>query len=150
GKGGVGKTTCAAALALVAARGSRAVRLLSVDPAHSLADALRVPLDDRWRRLGEATDLRARELDADRVWARWRTRLDDALALDASAHQAFADLVGTPEGFAELAAAFDLARALDHEPDALFIVDCPPTGHALRLLAAPDAAVAWIHTALAT
>jgi arsenite-transporting ATPase len=44
GKGGVGKTTCAAATALHAAEQGRRTLILSSDPAHSLADALDMPL----------------------------------------------------------------------------------------------------------
>jgi arsenite-transporting ATPase len=153
GKGGVGKTTVACSLALLYSRGGRDVRLLSVDPAPSLGDVLRMPLDDRWRALTAAPALRARELEAGAVWRTWRRRFDRALARDPAAARAssgvFGDPGATPEGFAELAAALDLATALDPRSPALWILDTPPTGHALRLLAAPDAALAWIHAALA-
>lgn len=78
GKGGVGKTTCAAAAALLAARAEpgRPVLLLSTDPAHSLADALDLPaeaLGDDARHLPGAPEaLRARELDAEAVFSRWK------------------------------------------------------------------------------
>ena len=47
GKGGVGKTTIAAATAVRAARSGARVLLTSTDPAHSLADVLDQPLGDR-------------------------------------------------------------------------------------------------------
>ena len=169
GKGGVGKTTSAAALALVAASAQgaatlRPVRLISVDPAHSLADVLRLPLDDRWRIVPpivaksdtgrrarrQRADLRARELSADATWRRWRRQLDAVLARDPAAAAAWSELLGTPEGFPEIAAAFEIAATLDAHPEALLIVDCPPTGHALRLIAAPALAVEWIHAGLST
>ncbi|HEX3552745.1 MAG TPA: TRC40/GET3/ArsA family transport-energizing ATPase, partial [Thermoanaerobaculia bacterium] len=75
GKGGVGKTTCSAAVALALARrqGGR-ILLLSTDPAHSLADVLRVPLGDDERPVEGVPGLVARELDAGGAFARWRER----------------------------------------------------------------------------
>src|SRR5581483_6856334 len=72
GKGGVGKTTAAAAAALLIAQGGRRVLLLSTDPAHSLADAMRVPLDDEEREV--APRLKARELDATQAFRQRRDR----------------------------------------------------------------------------
>ena len=61
GKGGVGKTTCAAATALAcAARGQRTL-VLSTDPAHSLADAVDLPLGPEPQRIAENLD--AMEVD---------------------------------------------------------------------------------------
>jgi arsenite-transporting ATPase len=75
GKGGVGKTTCAAAAAVtIAARWpDEPLLLVSTDPAHSLADVLAAPLDDRERQVaGAPRNLWARELDAPAALARWR------------------------------------------------------------------------------
>jgi len=76
GKGGVGKTTCAAAAALHAAREGRRVLVVSTDPAHSLGDALRAALGPRPSRVPvPAAQRRGRldavQLDADRALARW-------------------------------------------------------------------------------
>ena len=90
GKGGVGKTTCAAAHAVAAARSGRRVLVVSTDPAHSLSDALGIRLTSKpsrvrgvdgdtrlrrgWRRnLARAGSLAAVELDAPRAFARWLT-----------------------------------------------------------------------------
>ncbi|HKH49162.1 MAG TPA: ArsA family ATPase [Thermoanaerobaculia bacterium] len=159
GKGGVGKTTCAATLALLLAeaRPGRRVLLLSTDPAHSLADALDVPLGDDPRPVpGTPAGLRARELDAPRTFAAWRARhlvqIDEWLAgaaeddRDQDAWQGLLDLA--PPGLDELSAVSALIDALEgtsREPaDDLVIVDTAPTGHALRLLEAPGLMQAWV------
>jgi arsenite-transporting ATPase len=82
GKGGVGKTTVAAATALRAAEAGHRTIVLSTDPAHSLADAFDVPLGDRPgevapRLWGQQLDARARFEEAwstGRARARWRPR----------------------------------------------------------------------------
>src|SRR5262245_41522446 len=61
GKGGVGKTTCAAATALRAAEQGYRTLVLSSDPAHSLADALDVPLGPEPREI--VKNLWAQEVD---------------------------------------------------------------------------------------
>ena len=66
-KGGVGKTTCAAAAAVRAASEGTRVSIVSTDPAHSLADALGEGLGPEARRIRSAPgELYAAELDADR------------------------------------------------------------------------------------
>jgi anion-transporting ATPase len=75
GKGGVGKTTCAAATALAVAERGRRVALISTDPAHSLGDALGRRLAPTPHRVPTRTGvLDAVELDADRALARWLAR----------------------------------------------------------------------------
>ena len=69
GKGGVGKTTCAAAEALALSRKGARTLLVSTDPAHSLGDALRIPLSAAPRAVRGS--LSAAEMDADRALSRW-------------------------------------------------------------------------------
>jgi arsenite-transporting ATPase len=167
GKGGVGKTTAAttAALALADGRGGR-VLLLSADPAHSLGDALSVRLGDDERAVpGASPRLRARELDADRALAAARARyrgavdqLFDALRGGSNLDPAFdravmQDLIAlAPPGIDELFALAAVTDALTREstPGApsTVVLDTAPTGHALRLLALPDAAREWIQALL--
>ena len=76
GKGGVGKTTCAAAAACRAAREGASVLVVSTDPAHSLGDALDVALGPAPKKVAPA--LHAVQLDADRALTRWLRAREDA------------------------------------------------------------------------
>lgn len=167
GKGGVGKTTAAAAaaLALAAARPDARVLALSTDPAHSLGDALGVPLGDDARPVPGAANLFARELDAERAFAtrreRYRASVDeifDALlrgsrfdiAYDRDVVRELIDLA--PPGLDELFGALAIVDAVvgrGSTPHDVVALDTAPTGHALRLLAMPDAALEWVHALLA-
>ncbi|HET7341330.1 MAG TPA: ArsA family ATPase [Methylomirabilota bacterium] len=167
GKGGVGKTTCAAgaALALAAARPPARVLALSVDPAHSLGDALDTALDDEERAVpGAPAGLRAREVDADRAFARLRERYQRAVeetfesllrgarfdvAYDREALRGLMDLA--PPGLDELFAVLSVIEALfERTPPAdVVVLDTAPTGHALRLLEMPATALEWVHALLA-
>jgi arsenite/tail-anchored protein-transporting ATPase len=157
GKGGVGKTTIAAAAALQLARAhpDRRILLLSTDPAHSLADVF----DDRpvssgdeaHRVSGGPENLFVRELDAVRALADRRAQLESALDEIASAAGAVGSssrelLALAPPGIDEL---FGMLSVIDARADyAAILVDTAPTGHALRLLEMPDAARDWLHVLL--
>jgi arsenite-transporting ATPase len=167
GKGGVGKTTVAAAIALTLAseRPHARVLLLSADPAHSLGDVLDAAVGDDERAVaGAASGLRVRELDADRAFARTRERYQrtveetfDSLlrgsrfdvAYDREALRGLMDLA--PPGMDELFAILSVIEALlEREPPIdLVVLDTAPTGHALRLLEMPAAALGWVHALLA-
>ena len=167
GKGGVGKTTCAAALGLALARRDpdRRVLLLSTDPAHSLGDALETPLtDDETRVPGAPENLRARELDAARAFAVRRERYRDAVdraftsvlrrggldvTFDRTVIRELLDLA--PPGLDELFGTLAVVDALfrrDRPWDAV-VVDLAPTGHTLRLLEMPATALEWVRALLA-
>ncbi len=168
GKGGVGKTTCAATGALILAERERQRRilLLSTDPAHSLAHVIQVPLGDRERALPGFPALRAREIDAASLFQDRRERylesideLFDSLQggshLDAAYDRAVArDLIDlSPPGLDEIFGILSVSEALlpgDGKPKYdLVVVDTAPTGHALRLLEMPAKALEWVHTLLA-
>jgi arsenite-transporting ATPase len=169
GKGGVGKTTCAATTALALARRDprRRILLLSADPAHSLADVLGVPLGDDERTLPNVPrGLRARELDADGAFRRKRDRYREAVenlfqslertaavdpVYDRAVLRELMDLA--PPGLDELLAVLSVTEALvsgERTPARydLVVVDTAPTGHALRLLAMPQAALEWVRALL--
>lgn len=165
GKGGAGKTSCAAAIALgLARRPGREILLLSTDPAHSLGDVLLAPVGDEERPVpGAPPGLRARELDAERTLAlrrdRYRKAVEaffDALrggsrfdpAFDRAIVQGLMDLA--PSGLDEIFGTLAVVEALfpseaGRRPYDTVVLDTAPTGHALRLLALPEAALEWVH-----
>ncbi len=140
GKGGVGKTTVAAATAVRAAAEGRRVLITSTDPAHSLADAFDLPLGDAPRRIAERLD--AQQIDGqerlERKWHQVREYLVQLLAWGGVSELQAEELVLLP-GLDELFALLDLLEhATSGEYDTL-VVDCAPTAETLRLLTLPDA-----------
>jgi arsenite-transporting ATPase len=159
GKGGVGKTTVACAIALTAAAPSIEipVLLVSTDPAPSLADALEQPIGDEEVQVQGVPGLFARQADASAAFERLRTgyaeRVDalfDAIsahAIDTTADRRIVrDLLAlAPPGIDELYALAAIADAVGEERFARVIVDPAPTGHLLRLLEMPTIALDWTH-----
>lgn len=145
GKGGVGKTTVAAATAVHAARQGRRVLLTSTDPAHSLADAIDQPLGDGPTPVGigeGAGQLLAQQIDAqarlEHHWRDVRDYLVELLAFGGVGEIQAEELVLLP-GLDEIFSLLDLRKQVDAGAHDLIVVDCAPTAETLRLLALPDA-----------
>lgn len=139
GKGGVGKTTVAAATALRCAELGHRTIAVSTDPAHSLADALERHLDGR--PVAVADRLWAQQLDATERWEEtwgevqeYLAQLFDWAGLDAVEAEELAVLPGLDELFA-LTDINTLARSGRYD---VVVVDCAPTADTLRLLSLPD------------
>lgn len=140
GKGGVGKTTLAAATAATLAGQGRRTLVVSTDPAHSLADAYGKPLGAKPSEVDKrlfAVQLDTRTL-VDTVWEDLRVQLTAALrgagvdALDAE------ELTVLP-GVDELLALSEVQRLAESGFWHAVVVDCGPTAETLRLLALPEA-----------
>jgi arsenite-transporting ATPase len=145
GKGGVGKTTTAAATAAhAAARGLRAL-VLSADPAHSLGDVLGERLGPEPRVLGApgGPRLHAAEIDAqgamERHWGAVRDWLVAVFRYQ-GIEEAVAEELALLPGAEELAALLAVEEQVRSGAFDLVVVDCAPTGSALRLLALPELA----------
>ncbi|QEA39781.1 ArsA family ATPase [Pistricoccus aurantiacus] len=148
GKGGVGKTSMAAALAVLAAGRGRRVLVVSTDPAHSLGDVFDRELSGRPRRL--LPNLDALEIDPDaeveahlqRVISQMR-RFTVPRMMDEMERQM--RLSRQSPGTQEAALLERIARLATQESDTydLIVFDTAPTGHTLRLLSLPEAMAAW-------
>ena len=145
GKGGVGKTSVAAATARrCAAAGLRTV-IVSTDPAHSLSDSLEAPLGPDPTPVCER--LWGQEVQAEReMEANWGAvqRWLGAVLASRGVMDITAEELTVPPGMDEL---FSLLQIKRHHGSGEFdavIVDCAPTGETLRLLGFPDIAHWWL------
>jgi arsenite-transporting ATPase len=138
GKGGVGKTTTAAATAVRCAESGLRTLVLSTDPAHSLADALDVELGPLVAPVTEG--LWGQQLDAqDRMEDSW---LEIQHYLREVFHWAGVEALEAEElsvvpGLDEVFALTDIKAHSDDDWDAI-VVDCAPTAETIRLLSLPD------------
>ncbi|MFB6293901.1 MAG: ArsA family ATPase [Halonotius sp.] len=160
GKGGVGKTTMAAATALSSAAGGDATLVVSTDPAHSLSDTLDTDVPARPTRIREEVPLWAAEIDPDAAMedgvfgadedplggmsemgdqlgpmAEMLGGLDDD---DDAGLGAMLGMGSSMPGADEAAAMRQLLEYLDDPRFDRVVVDTAPTGHTLRLLQLPE------------
>jgi len=145
GKGGVGKTSLAAATARRCAAAGLPTIVLSTDPAHSLGDILRTPVGSEPTPVGErlwAQQVSAQE-ELERNWSSMRDWLG-ALLMERGVDRVSAQELTVPPGLDELFSLLQIKRHHDEGRFAAVIVDCAPTGETLRLLSFPDVARWWL------
>jgi arsenite/tail-anchored protein-transporting ATPase len=154
GKGGVGKTTVAASLAVLAASRDRRVLVVSTDPAHSLGDVFDRELGDTPRRL--LPNLDAMEIDPDAEVEAHLARVTEQMRRYAAPEmmqelERQMRLTRQSPGAQEAALLERISRIVtdDEAPYDLVIFDTAPTGHTLRLLSLPEAMAAWTDGLLA-
>ncbi|WP_435098005.1 ArsA family ATPase [Halarchaeum sp. P4] len=152
GKGGVGKTTMAAATGLASAREGTPTLVVSTDPAHSLSDTYEVDVPSQPSRLREDVPLWGVEIDPDEAMERASALGFGGAGADGEGAGAgpmggLGDLLGGeganpfggPMPGADEAAAMQLLiEYLDDERFERVVVDTAPTGHTLRLLELPE------------
>lgn len=158
GKGGVGKTTTVAGIGWAMAQRypDKKIRLISIDPAHSLADALDTPLGHE--AIPITDNLSAQEIDSEILLDEFREEYLWELAEmmsggsgDSEGFQlaygpaAWRQMVsqGLP-GVDEMLALLTVVDLLEAGEQDLMIVDTAPTGHLLRFLEMPTALTDWL------
>ncbi|MCU1369833.1 MAG: Arsenical pump-driving ATPase [Ilumatobacteraceae bacterium] len=139
GKGGVGKTTTAAATALRCADSGLRTIVLSTDPAHSLADAYGIALGDHAVEItpglwGQQLDAQARMED---TWQEIQAWLLDVFQWAGVAAIEAEELAVIP-GLDEIFALSDIKAYADSDEWDVVVVDCAPTAETLRLLSLPE------------
>jgi arsenite/tail-anchored protein-transporting ATPase len=155
GKGGVGKTTvsCATAVRLARDFPEKRILLFSTDPAHSLSACLQVEIGSRPTLLFPG--LTALEIDAhaefDKLKARYAEDIERFLesvsggfdlTFDRLVLEKLMDLA--PPGLDEIMALMRIMEFLSRNSYDLFVFDCAPTGHLIRLLELPDLIDEWL------
>lgn len=139
GKGGVGKTTVAATTALAAADAGYRTLVTSTDPAHSLSDALDIPLGDRPTPVVER--LEGEQIDTqdqlERHWGSIRDQLMDVFDWGGVQGITAEEFLVFP-GMDELFALLDVNEHARSGRYDVLVVDCAPTAETLRLLSLPE------------
>jgi arsenite-transporting ATPase len=161
GKGGVGKTTSAAAAALALAERDTEARVLvfSTDPAHSLSDSFAEKIGALKRGVAGLRNLDAMEIDPGARFEELKTRYRDwtdelftQLAGGSSweiqfDREAMRELVSlAPPGIDEIAALSVISDLVDENHYTTIVLDTAPTGHLLRFLELPGIALSWVRT----
>ncbi|MBI4261030.1 MAG: ArsA family ATPase [Actinobacteria bacterium] len=139
GKGGVGKTTVAAATAVRAARAGHRTLVMSTDPAHSLADSFDIELGPEAREVIPL--LWAEQIDAQsRLEENWREIQEYFISLMnwAGVDAIQAEELSVIPGIDEIFALIDVKRYVEAGRHDLLVVDCAPTAETLRLLSLPE------------
>jgi arsenite-transporting ATPase len=135
GKGGVGKTSLAAAAAVYTADKGKKTLIISSDPAHSLGDVFEQDQirSGKVEKVTGVENLFALEISPKEVLHDYQHYIDEYPALKLILGDSFETLPGSNEGFGLL----DIIRMYRYENYDRVIVDTAPTGHTLRLLSFP-------------
>lgn len=149
GKGGVGKTSVAAATAVRVAGGGKKVLIMSTDQAHSLGDSFGVPLTNEPTEVDK--NLWALEIDSivegERAWGNMKEYMKQFLTAKAEGGIEAEELLVFP-GLEELFSLFRITEIYEQNQCDLLIVDCAPTGETLSLLKFPEIFGNFIRNAL--
>ena len=139
GKGGVGKTSVAAATAVKLARDGKSVLIMSTDQAHSLSDSFGVKLGNTPVKICD--QLWGLEIDAilegERAWGNMKNYIKELLTARAEDGIEAEELLVFP-GLEELFALFKITDIYEENLYDVLIVDCAPTGETLSLLKFPE------------
>lgn len=145
GKGGVGKTTMAAATALHAARMGYKTLVISTDPAHSLADALDVELSPE--PLEVAPNLFGQEFDVyysmKKYWGNMRELMRTIFRWQGVDNIVAEELSVLP-GMEEASAFLWIEKFYSEGEYDLLVIDSAPTGETLTLLSLPQVTQSWL------
>ncbi len=145
GKGGVGKTSIAAATACKIANEGKRVLIVSTDQAHSLRDSFDMTLSND--PLEICNNLFAMEIDSfienERVWGNLKGYIEKLMVLKADKSIENEELLVFP-GLEELLSLIKIKEIYDEGKYDVLIVDCAPTGETMSLLKFPDLFKYWI------
>jgi len=142
GKGGVGKTTCASAIALHFSLQGKKTLIISSDPTPSLSDIFEMEIGDQERAINGTKNLYGIEISSDVVLKKWKDRFGpeiyEVVSSFTSLDYDFVDYIGGAPGIEEeymLNYILELVEGAQYD---LVVWDTAPAGHTLRLLHLPQ------------
>ncbi|EPY2302518.1 ArsA family ATPase [Clostridium sporogenes] len=145
GKGGVGKTSIAAATACKIASSGKRVLVISTDQAHSLSDSFNIKLGNEPLKIVD--NLYGIEIDTvlenEKTWSNLKTYFKQLLLFKAEENIESEELLVFP-AFEELLSLIKIKEIHDKGQYDVLIVDCAPTGETMSLLKFPDIFKWWM------
>ena len=142
GKGGVGKTTCASAIALHFSLQGKRTLIISSDPTPSLSDIFEVKIGDQETPIPSAKNLYGIEISSEVVLNKWKERFGpeiyDVISSFASVDYDFVDYIGGAPGIEEEYMLNYILELVEGGQYDLVVWDTAPAGHTLRLLHLPQ------------
>jgi len=147
GKGGVGKTTCAASASIWLAQNlKKKILVISTDPAHSLGDSLgQTLIAGEITKVNGVDNLWGLEIDPEKEQNQMRDLISMLPQEDIFFSEELKGLTEiNPPGIDEALAFGKVLEFVDNDEYDIIIFDTAPTGHTLRLLSIPDILSSWI------
>ena len=142
GKGGVGKTTCSAALAVHFSRKGERTLLVSSDPTPSLGDIFETPFGAEAKPISGVKNLYGLEMSSAMILERWKQRfgpeIHEVLSAFSSLDYDFVDYIGGAPGIEEEYMLAYIMELVEEGNYARIIWDSAPAGHTLKLLHLPQ------------
>ena len=142
GKGGVGKTTCASAIALHFSLQGKKTLIISSDPTPSLSDIFEAKIGDQETPIPSAKNLYGIEISSEVVLNKWKERFGpeiyDVISSFASVDYDFVDYIGGAPGIEEEYMLNYILELVEGGQYDLVVWDTAPAGHTLRLLHLPQ------------
>jgi len=142
GKGGVGKTTCASAIALHFSLQGKKTLIISSDPTPSLSDIFEMDIGDQETSIYNADSLYGIEVSSEVVLKKWKERFGpeiyEVVSSFASVDYDFVDYIGGAPGIEEEYMLNYILELVEGGQYDLVVWDTAPAGHTLRLLHLPQ------------
>jgi arsenite/tail-anchored protein-transporting ATPase len=142
GKGGVGKTTCASAIALHFSLQGKRTLIISSDPAPSLSDIFEMEIGDQETPVESVKGLFGIEISSEVVLKKWKERFGpeiyEVISSFASVDYDFVDYIGGAPGIEEEYMLNYILELVENGRYELVVWDTAPAGHTLRLLHLPQ------------
>jgi arsenite-transporting ATPase len=142
GKGGVGKTTCSAALAFHLARSGEKTLLISSDPTPSLSDIFEAEIGSKEKRIKGVENLYGLEISSEIILQRWKERfgpeIHEVISAFSNLDYDFVDYIGGAPGIEEEYMLHTILELVESGKYNRVVWDTAPAGHTLRLLHLPQ------------
>src|SRR5512136_956289 len=142
GKGGVGKTTCASAIALHFSLQGKKTLIISSDPTPSLSDIFEMEIGDQETPIQSVENLYGIEISSEVVLKKWKDRFGpeiyEVVSSFTSLDYDFVDYIGGAPGIEEEYMLSYILELVESDQYDLVVWDTAPAGHTLRLLHLPQ------------